>query len=110
MSCFDEIVLAKEFLQSYWVRLENEEDANDRRLSSEKIVSGHFKDSDIAIPNSSKVYNTLFACRTTRPQLKGSWKDGRGIMKQGCRNHKNPKNPISHEKTQFHLQSHQKRA
>ncbi|GBM60522.1 hypothetical protein AVEN_260007-1 [Araneus ventricosus] len=60
---FDEVVLAKEYLQSNWEQWKQEETIRDAIISSEEkwlTLFGHFKENHIAAPNLIKIVEYAF--------------------------------------------------
>ncbi|GBN49674.1 hypothetical protein AVEN_230178-1 [Araneus ventricosus] len=89
---FDEVVLAKEYLQSNWEQWEQEETTRDVSISSEEKwlrLFGHFKENHIAAPNLIKIVEYAFCLPGTSAPVErvfslinNAWTDDRGLMKE----------------------------
>ncbi|GBM92514.1 hypothetical protein AVEN_123172-1 [Araneus ventricosus] len=69
---FDEVVLAKEYLQSNWEQWKQEETTRDVIISSEEKwlrLFGHFKENHIAVPNLIKILEYAFCLPRTSPPV-----------------------------------------
>nr|CAD7462432.1 unnamed protein product [Timema tahoe] len=88
---FDELVLAKEYLQSNWEQWKQEETTRDVIISSEEKclrLFGHFKENHIETPNLIKIVEYTFCLPGTSPVervfslMNNAWTDDRGLMKE----------------------------
>ncbi|GBM94762.1 hypothetical protein AVEN_14298-1 [Araneus ventricosus] len=89
---FDEVVLAKGYLQSNWEQWKQEETTRDVINSSgEKWLRlfGHFKENHIAAPNLTKIVEYAFCLpgtsapvETVFSLMNNAWPDYKGLMKE----------------------------
>ncbi|GBN63177.1 hypothetical protein AVEN_248485-1 [Araneus ventricosus] len=89
---FDEVVLAKEYLQSNWEQWKQEETTRDVIISSEEKwlrLFGHFKENHLATSNLIKIVEyAFFLPGTSAPVervfslMNNAWTDDRGLMKE----------------------------
>ncbi|GBM21223.1 hypothetical protein AVEN_265822-1 [Araneus ventricosus] len=89
---FDEVVLAKEYLQSNWEQWKQEDTTRDVIISSEEKwlrLFGHFKENHIAAPNLIKIVKYAFCLPGTSAPVEkvfslmnNAWTDDRGLMKE----------------------------
>ncbi|GBM01942.1 hypothetical protein AVEN_269553-1 [Araneus ventricosus] len=89
---FDEVVLAKEYLQSNWEQWKQEETTRDVISSSEEKwlrLFGHFKENHIAASNLIKIVEYAFCLPGTSALaervfslMNNAWTDDRDLMKE----------------------------
>ncbi|GBM98839.1 hypothetical protein AVEN_188101-1 [Araneus ventricosus] len=89
---FDEVVLAKEYLQSNWEQWKQEDTPRDVIISVEEKwlrLFGHFKENHIAAPNLIKIVKYAFCLPGTSAPVErvlslmnNAWTDDRGLMKE----------------------------
>lgn len=89
---FDEIVLAKSFLEANWEMWKNEEELNEKIISSEEKwlrLFAHFKNKHITVINLTKIVEYAFCLPGTSAPVErvfsimnNAWTDDRGLMKE----------------------------
>ncbi|GBM16179.1 hypothetical protein AVEN_126445-1 [Araneus ventricosus] len=89
---FDEVVLAKEYLQSNWEQWKQEETTRDVIISGEEKwlrLFGHFKENHIEAPNLIKIVEYAICLPGTSASvdrvfslMNNAWTDDRGLMKE----------------------------